>query len=138
MKLHGDRRCDDRISPAFTLVELLIVIGIIALLIAILLPVLGAARRAARDTACLANLHEWGHSFQMYINGNRGKSFFERSDVTDSTWFELLEPYNGELTRTLLCPEATEAGNVIGSASHAWGPLRTYVTPAPQWEVRGT
>jgi prepilin-type N-terminal cleavage/methylation domain-containing protein/prepilin-type processing-associated H-X9-DG protein len=138
MKPHGERPRGTCKSLGFSLPELLVVIGIIALLIAILLPVIGAARKTARDTACLANLHEWGRSFQMYLDSNRGKSFVERQDLTDLAWFELLQAYNGDLTRTLLCPDATEPGNVIGSASHAWGPERTYVTAAPKWEVRGT
>jgi prepilin-type N-terminal cleavage/methylation domain-containing protein/prepilin-type processing-associated H-X9-DG protein len=125
-------------QAAFSLPELLIVIGIIALLLAILLPVVSSVRKAARDTACLANVHDLGRSYQMYLDGNRGKSFDGGSDATSPQWFELLQPHTGDLARMLLCPAATEPGNMIGSASMAWGPLRTYDTPAPTWTLRGT
>ncbi len=56
---------------AFTLVELLVVIGIIAILIAILMPTLTKARESARRAECLSNLRQVGLSFRFYAMNNR-------------------------------------------------------------------
>ena len=57
-----------RARRAFTLVELLVVIGIIALLIAVLMPALTAARAQARAVACLSNVRQIAVAAQMYVN----------------------------------------------------------------------
>jgi prepilin-type N-terminal cleavage/methylation domain-containing protein len=97
---------------AFTLVELLVVIGIIAVLIAILLPALAGARKAAQATACLSNLRQWGMAMQAYVGQSKGilpqkgpsgspgspigpsaTPYFVSGFDDQSLWYNALPPY---------------------------------------------
>jgi prepilin-type N-terminal cleavage/methylation domain-containing protein len=61
------RRC----APAFTLVELLVVIAVIAALAALLLPALARAKSTARTTSCLNNKRQLAVAWLMYAQDNR-------------------------------------------------------------------
>ncbi len=60
-----------RLRRAFTLAELLVVIGIIAVLMAILLPSLAKAREAANRTQCMSNMRQICNGIQLYSDANR-------------------------------------------------------------------
>ena len=60
-------------SSGFTLIELLVVIAIISLLVAVLLPALGAARKHARSVVCQSNLRQWGATLALYTEDNQGR-----------------------------------------------------------------
>jgi type II secretory pathway pseudopilin PulG len=95
-----------RPASAFTLVELLVVMGVIATLIAILLPVLTVAREAANRTACLSNLRQIGLAIAMYADQHKDNI------PLGSTGAALQENYGVWLGR-----------NDFGQAADQWQPF---------------
>ncbi len=97
--------CSTRASSptAFSLVELLVVIGAIVILMGLLLPMVSRARRAAAQAACAGNLHQWAVAVNMYADQNhlwlprRGQGKMPTQTITwYDDWFNELPPYLGQ------------------------------------------
>ncbi len=82
--MNGAKSTHKTPSRGFTLVELLVVIGIIAILISVLLPSLARARKAATTVQCMANLRSIGQALQNYCTQNNG--WLPGSPVTTSAY----------------------------------------------------
>jgi prepilin-type N-terminal cleavage/methylation domain-containing protein/prepilin-type processing-associated H-X9-DG protein len=118
------RHFNQGFNRGFTLVELLVVIGIITVLTAMLLPAIGGARRSARATVCLSNVRQLGVAYQMYLNGNRGKSFGYLDFNLETYWMGLIAPFLGNVDEVRFCPEARDVNNLVnygGTVYRAWG-----------------
>ena len=125
------RRRRNHTRRAFTLTELLTVVGLIALLVFLFLPVLGKVRTASDATRCLSNLRQMGAAWTMYTAENRGRFMhyvFRSPDTPDFAWrgywVGVLEQ-NSVRAETLLCPVAREPMSYdrtfgFGTATLAW------------------
>jgi prepilin-type N-terminal cleavage/methylation domain-containing protein len=99
----------------FTLLELLVVVGVLAVLLAILLPVMRRARRASQSVTCLSNLHQINVAFHLFAQSNGRK--LPDPGVTRMSWESSLLPY----TKANLyeCPADGELYPSLGS-SYDW------------------
>jgi prepilin-type N-terminal cleavage/methylation domain-containing protein len=114
------------LQPGFSLIELLVVIGIIALLLSILMPALGKARSAAMRVKCTHNLKQINLAMHMYLEANRQTYPCAEDPFPGGFWFWMgiwgssVEPYlGGEITSArpsvMACPE-NRAEQALGYA----------------------
>jgi prepilin-type N-terminal cleavage/methylation domain-containing protein/prepilin-type processing-associated H-X9-DG protein len=115
---------------AFTLVELLVVIGIIALLVAMLLPALNKARRQAKTVSCASNERQLAMGVMQYHQDNKGhfSPYYDNSNGTkfQINWLAQL-PKPQQLNKVRLCPEASEPNPLfmpaVAPADNSEGPI---------------
>ena len=123
-----------RTVAAFTLVELLVVISIIALLVAILLPALNKARKQAKKVVCQTNLHQWGLVFAIFHDDNNYRTIGGANNPESQLaplgssegmpgpecWVETLHAYYNQKD-IRFCPEApVDKGSHYGDSKTAW------------------
>src|SRR5712691_3291560 len=125
----------------FTLVELLVVIAILALLAAMLFPVLAQAREAARRSTCLSNLRQLGVAFMMYA-GDYDETLPEAGGDFDSpaAWIEYaspeqrggIYPYLRQFSKTgpsvYRCPDGLPDTSKYASVSSTYA-MNDYIRP---------
>jgi len=108
VKSHGTKRCCRR---AFTLVELLVVIGIIGVLVGLLMPAVQYARATSRRTQCRSQLKQVGLSLFMYLDvqGPRGRfpdaAILPSVTPTRPSLKVVLDPYIEHNQAVFVCPD---------------------------------
>lgn len=106
MKIPLTAKISTRRSKGFTLIEIMVAIGIIIALTAILIPSLAKAKAHGRSTKCAANLYTIGQGCLMYMGDNDGWAAASYSDLSSyNSIIANRNEYKVESDKTLMCPE---------------------------------
>jgi prepilin-type N-terminal cleavage/methylation domain-containing protein/prepilin-type processing-associated H-X9-DG protein len=117
-------------KKGFTLIELLVVISIIAVLMAIMMPALGRAKKQAASAVCSGSLKQWGTVWMMYAQDYNGKFFRGMTspdvDTLQDWWFSKVWGY-AKTQEMRFCPVAKKYDpkslKYYGGTYQAWGPF---------------
>jgi prepilin-type N-terminal cleavage/methylation domain-containing protein/prepilin-type processing-associated H-X9-DG protein len=129
-----------RPTRGFTLVELLTVIAIVGILAAILVPVAGRAREAARSSTCASNLRQLSAACLLYAGENKGRLVPLKDGSTGETWRIKIEPYIGSRRSDqspLICPSDSITDYPTSSGTGEW-PASYGLNPVAQYVGSGT
>jgi len=90
--------------PAFTLVELLTVIAIIAVLGSLLIPVVGRIRQSAHETTCASNMRQIGIALQLHANEHGKYPSTTHTSEPDQSWIYTIAEYLDDVDEVRICP----------------------------------
>ncbi|HMC27403.1 MAG TPA: type II secretion system protein [Verrucomicrobiae bacterium] len=128
----------ERGRPAFTLIEVLVVIAIIGILAALLLPVLAGAKDRARQSQCLSEFRQWALAMKMYVADNDDYFPRERGINNINPWPVVAAATNGDVWYNALPPEMSKlpaAYYAVNAQADFYLPSHLFTCPSARFSA---